>query len=302
MLIKHFEKHWKIHPIRLSFFAGLLFTFSAFIASYILFKNQSHLIGLTTIFFTVVFAMPLFTFLFRKEEALEKNEKSFFKKNHAIIDYHLYFFLGVLVIFSVVSALSPSYVFNLDDFFNVDSSRTLDINLPPPSVSDSVEFIHIIHNNLFVLGLCFALMILFGSGGLFLLVLNASIAGSLLSSFISTSFSEFICNVSIFQIHFIPEIFGFLLAAIAGGIFYVDISKEKWFSKSFYKVAIDAGLLLVLSISSIVIAGLLEVYVVKKLFFSDLCISTPYLPFSIFIILLFALAFLETHRQKHKHN
>jgi uncharacterized membrane protein SpoIIM required for sporulation len=299
MFVKIFEKHWKTHPIKLSFFAGILFTAIAQLTSFILFNNQPHLVGISTIFLTVLFAVPVFSYILRSEEQIERRRGSFFKKNHAIIDYHLYFFLGVLLVFFIVSLNRPSIVFDLGDFLNIGQSSST-ISAPAPLFSPVQEFFMILQNNIFITALAVFLCFIFGSGGILLIVLNASIAASLMAAFSGASTSEFLCQVSLFQIHFIPEILGFLLAAIAAGIFFIDIFKEKFMSKAFFQVGIDAALLFILSVTILVGAALLEVYVVKDLFKSEMCMSQPFAPILFLGLFLGLIFFLETHRYKHK--
>jgi len=299
MFVRTFEKHWNTHPIKLSFFAGLLFVTVAQVVSYFLFQSQPHLIGLTTIFFTVLFAMPVFTYLISAEETLEKKNLSFFKKQHAVIDYHLYFFLGVLLVFFIVSLIQPAYVFDLSNFLNLEQTTDM-TNDPQSRFSVAYDFISIVENNLFIILCSLILRLFFGSGGIFLLVLNASISASLIATFLDSSPSEFVCQVSLFQIYFIPEIIGLILAAIAGGVFYMDVVKEKFWSKSFIKVGIDSVVLLLVSVFFIISAAALEVYVAKDLFSSNLCDANPFAPIFILFIAIGLIIVLERKRQKHK--
>ncbi len=300
MLLKVFEKHWKKHPIKSSFFAGLVYSLIAFGFSSFLFKNQPHLVGITTVFFIVLFAFPLFSAIMKKEEYIEKTETSFFKKNHAVLDYHFYFFIGVLLVFIIISMIQPFSVFTMADFFNIDTTVRTSIDIPPPSVSNEAEFFSILTNNLFIVFVFFLLMLFFGAGGLLLIVLNASMAGGFIAQFYQDSVTHSFCQFSLFSIHFFPEMFGFLLAAIAGGLFVVDIVKEKFLSKSFNKVAIDSILFFILAMSLVVVGALLEVYVTKPLFFSDICVTSSWIPISIFFLIIGSIFFLETHRQKRK--
>jgi hypothetical protein len=69
-------------------------------------------------------------------------------------------------------------------------------------------------------------------------------------------------------IHLIPEMAGFLLAAIAGGVISKAFAREKFKSLQFSNVAKDATMMLVISCGLIILAAALEVYVTSNLFAS----------------------------------
>ena len=71
--------------------------------------------------------------------------------------------------------------------------------------------------------------------------------------------------ISLFLIHLIPELSGFLLAAIAGGVVSRAIMSEKFGSQGFRNVTRDALVMLLLSAGLIVIAAFLEVFVSSQL-------------------------------------
>ena len=103
---------------------------------------------------------------------------------------------------------------------------------------------------------------------MFLIVLNASV----FATFIMFIMKELpiITNkaaiLGIFMIHTIPELFGFLLAAVAGGILSKAIIQEKFKSRPFKNVIKDAFAIFIIAIVVIVIAALLETYVTPSLF------------------------------------
>jgi uncharacterized membrane protein SpoIIM required for sporulation len=67
-------------------------------------------------------------------------------------------------------------------------------------------------------------------------------------------------------IHLIPEISGFLLAAIAGGVVSKAILHEKKGSKGFKNVFKDATVLILIAVGLVLLAAVLEVFVTARLF------------------------------------
>ena len=302
-----FDKHWADHHGKNALLVGFLFTALSFIISLILFRHTSHLIGLTTVFFTIILTLPILQHILRAEERLEKKKGHFFKKNENVIDFYLYFFLGVFAFFLVMSYTSPDLVFSKDDFYNVQPS-TLDVdlgkNLPPPAVSDSAVFWQIVKNNLFIVFVTFCLSLLFGAGSIYLIVLNASMAAAAIAKFSLTAIGEnaafsFLCNWSVFSLHLIPEILAFLIAAIAGGLLLLDFKKEKLFSKNFDQVSLQSLKLLGVAIIVLLVAAFTEVWGSGQLIQNNVCVKSPEMFISIFMVLIIFIIWLEHHRRTH---
>jgi uncharacterized membrane protein SpoIIM required for sporulation len=302
MILRYIEKHWQQRSALVAFLTGIGFTTVSYFISSFLFKHTAHLIGITTIFFTVILTMPVLHFILKKEEELEKKKGNFFKKNGKIIDFYVYFFLGVFLTFMIISFTAPSSVFSKEDLYNIQPS---DSNIRGPSSTPSNQFLfkQIVINNLYLAGVALIISLFFGAGSIFLLVLNASMAAAFLSTIIRSSNIPFlkstICHMSLFNIHFLPEMIGVLIAALAGGLLYIDFAKEKLFSKNFDEVLLDAGKLAGLAVVIIVIAAALEVFVSKPLFQSDICTnSSPGIALLLAAIVAIVI-FIERVRIKH---
>ncbi|MFT4326016.1 MAG: stage II sporulation protein M [Candidatus Woesearchaeota archaeon] len=308
MILRMFEKHWKDNHGFIALLIGFLFSSLSLLIAQYLFRHNIHLIGTTTIFFTVIFTMPILNHILTEEEKIERKKGNFFKKNDTIIDFYLYFFLGVFMLFLLAAFITPEYVFSKDDFYNIDTTavQTVEIgrNLPPPVVNDAHLVREIITNNIYIVLITFALSLLFGAGSIYIVVLNASMAAALLADLtiknIGSNFMlSFACNWSLLSLHLVPEMLGFLVAAIAGGILYIDFKKEKFRSKNFEEVSLDSLKLLGISALLIIFGALIEVYMTAKSFQKNVCIESPVAFISFFVgIFLFAI-FLEITRQKH---
>ena len=69
-----------------------------------------------------------------------------------------------------------------------------------------------------------------------------------------------------FLIHLLPEISGFLLAAIAGGVVSKALIREKRGTKAFKNVFKDATMLVLIAIGLVLLGAVLEVFVTVRLF------------------------------------
>jgi uncharacterized membrane protein SpoIIM required for sporulation len=302
MILTYIEKHWLQRSALVAFLTGISFTVISYIVASFLFRHTTHLIGITTIFFTVILTMPVLTFILKQEEDMEKKKGNFFKKNGKVIDFYVYYFLGVFVVFLILSLLMPWTVFSKDNFYNIEPTTEI-VRVPGALFSDGQLLKQIVINNLYLAGIAVLISLFFGAGSIFLLVLNASMAASVLGTLIRTSdgpiLQALICKTSIFSIHFLPEMIGVLIAALAGGLLYIDFAKEKLFSRDFDKVLLDAAELFGIAIITIIVAAVLEVFVSKSLFASDICTqSSP----SIALILAAIVAiviFIERVRIRH---
>jgi uncharacterized membrane protein SpoIIM required for sporulation len=302
MILKYIEKHWLQRSALVAFLTGIGFTLISYFISSLLFRYTPHLIGITTIFFTVILTMPVLSFILKQEEIMEKKKGNFFKKNGKVIDFYVYYFLGVFVVFLIISLLMPWTVFSKENFYNIQPTTEI-IKVPGALYSDSQLLQQIFLNNLYLGIAALIISLLFGAGSIFLLVLNASMAAAFLGSLIRASeigiVKSVICNTSIFSVHFLPEMIGILIAALAGGLLYIDFAKEKLFSKNFDEVLLDAAKLMGLGVIVIAIAAVLEVYVSKYLFASDICTtSSPVIAIMLAGIVAIVI-FVERVRIKH---
>ena len=247
------------------------------------------------------------------EEKIEtRKKKSFFKEHERIIDFFIYYFIGVFVVFFVIATINPGWVFSEEQLYG---EPTIEINTrpglpPPPSEGVQKEIFKIFRNNFYVMMISFVLSLLYGSGALFLIILNSSIFASklvqviraqILSSydFIQT-FSLISCNFGILFFHMLPEMGAYLVAAISGGVLSKAVIREKFMSKKFLLVIKDSVLLLFLSIVLLMISAFLEIKVSKELFIGNICIKNISLILVSTISLVFAVILAEWIRMRNK--
>jgi uncharacterized membrane protein SpoIIM required for sporulation len=274
-----------------SFFLGIFFTFIGFITSFIIFRQ---ILGLATIFFTVILAIPSINILFSREEGINASEKkSFFQEYEALFDIFLYFFLGSFLAFLIIGLINISYLYGGklegNELLQLEPTRS-DFQIPRPDLafveeSKLSQYINaikpIIINNIYVMLVSFFLSLFYGAGAIFLIIFNASIFAygvmTLLRSrellpHLSTLWYS-ICNIGIFSFHLLPEVSAYLLAAIAGGILSKAFVREKFLSARFRKFIFDSLKLLFVSIFLVIDAAFIEVVVSNQLFSENACID-----------------------------
>ncbi|MBI4441282.1 hypothetical protein HY639_03880 [Candidatus Woesearchaeota archaeon] len=307
--------------------AGVFFTVVGFITSYLLFKP---FVGLATILFTVILALPSLMRLFELEEEEQKEGVSFLTKNETLIDFYLYFFIGSFMVFFLIAIYNTSLVFSLDDLSRMDVPRgyaTEGFELPPPpSYRPTGEITKIFMNNFYVMLISFVLSLFYGAGSLFLITFNGSIFASTLAkviklkipkdpSWYTYTFSLFgnvlhfspegfwftytfmACNVGIMFFHGIPEVLAYFFAAIAGGVLSEGFVREKFLSKGFFKIIKNAVWLLILAIVVLYVAAIIEIDVSKMLFTKDVCVKNRWFVNSILLTLIGGIIAFETARK-----
>lgn len=117
---------------------------------------------------------------------------------------------------------------------------------------------HIILNNLQILFFTLLTSFIFGAGALFVITWNASIIGIFFAELIRAKAS--LPYIAGFFVHGVPEILGFFVAAIAGGVLSVVFVRHHWSSPEARIVMKDFVMLTVAAIILIFVAGVLEVY------------------------------------------
>ncbi len=256
------------HPWELFFF-GFLFVSLAIALSLWIFKDNA---GLVSVFLTVLFCIPLLYRAFLVEE--EKidympEERSLLREHSRVISLFLFLFLGISLGFTVWYVILPQEI--SQSVFSVQINTILNIN---GSATGSIGlFSNIFFNNLKVLTFCLLFSFIFGAGSIFILTWNASVIavamGGLMRTYMSgsvagpiiSSLGGYSSAVLRYFIHGVPEIMAYFVAALAGGIISVAITRKDITTKNFQKIAFDTSNLILMSIALLFIAGLIEAYI-----------------------------------------
>ena len=292
-------------------YIGVVITLLSFITSWLLFRRVPNFISISTLMFTVVLSVPIVAGLFTYEEKEVRKRESFFRKHRVIIDFFVYFFIGVFFTLFILALIFPGKILSESQFRGEPSQieKTISTqykNLPPPPSIPQVEISGIIKNNLYVMTIAFILSLFYGAGALFLVVLNASIFASALADIVRlkipsgflSSYAFMGCQFGVMFFHMLPEVAGYLFAAIAGGVMSKAVVKEKWMSKQFFKVLQDAFAMLAIGIVLIITAGIIEILISKKLFKLGVCLTNTLTLLVIFAIIIISVVIFEVYRRK----
>jgi uncharacterized membrane protein SpoIIM required for sporulation len=270
-----FEQFLKIKTIErrpyYAFFLGLLYVFIAYFTSKIFFRET---VSLAAMFLVTLLLVPTVFKLLTIEERRERKDglKRFFYDHRDIFEVYLFLFLGIFTGCFLLGLLSGINIFdyqlNLLKSQEGLSSELVQNKLDQGIGSSFNGFLGLLENNLTVVLLCYVLSFFYGAGAMFLIVLNASVFSTFILFVINnlTTASNKAAIFGIFLVHLVPELFGFMLAAIAGGVVSKALMKEKFRSEPFKNIMKDASVLFLLSAAFIILAAFLETYVTTGLF------------------------------------
>ena len=249
------------------FLLGMFYVFVGYIVSAYFFGSQ---VSVAMLFTTTLLLVPSITIILNIEEKIESKVgiKHFFHNHKDIFKIYISLFKGIFFAFLILGFWSGSSVFEYQlDFLQTRGDLTGDvinefaISEYSPQISDAFA---LISQNLLVVVIAFGLSIFYGAGALFLVVLNASVFASFISHVVKEIGNAF-SIIGVFLIHLIPELSGFIIAAIAGGVVSRAIIREKFGSQGFRNVMKDALVLLLISFGLIIIAAFLEVFISGRL-------------------------------------
>lgn len=307
-----FKAQWLESRPTVSLLLGFGYTMISFFSSFLLFNQSPRLVGISTILLTVIITIPSVNGLFsyELEKHGKKRSKSFFRQYEHVVDFAIYYFMGVFAAFLLLSLAAPGLVFSERDMHPVAASGqkiVLPENLPPPPMA--VDFDAIFANNLYVLVISFVLSVFYGAGAFFLIVLNASIFVSALTEVLhlkipATGFAHTLgftfCNTGTMLVYALPELFAYLLAAMAGIVVSVAILKEGFFgifSKRFRSLLGSIVSVLIVALILLIVSAAIEVKM-ANLFSSSLCSDSRFLLVSTAVTVLFILLVIELIRRK----
>jgi len=247
------------------FILGIFYVVVSYFVSSYFFEQE---ISLAIVFTSTLLLTPSIYTILNIEEKIESKEglKHFFYNHKDVFKIFLFLFIGIFFAFIIIGSYSSKPLFDYQINFlksrgDLSGSVITDINEYIPSISNVFG---LISQNLLVIVIAFVLSVFYGAGALFLIVLNASIfAGFIL--YVVKEIGKAFPIISLFLIHLIPELSGFLLAAIAGGVVSRAIMKEKFGSEGFKNIMRDALFLLLIAVGLIIISAFLEVFVSARL-------------------------------------
>ncbi len=286
---------------------GFLLSGAAMFTSHLIFMEHTSVLSVA--FITIGLTPLIHAFYTRLEAQETKIGKTFMERHMGLIKIYSWIFIGIILSYGLWFTVLPekhtdtcfgsncfhlptkSEVFSeqtktLEGIKNLKNRITGQATLPEIAhecasiIADIClsGFSFILHfilvNNLNVLILAALFSFLYGAGALFLISWNASVLGTLLGqNILAENHFGFLGLLP----HGIPELLGYFFAAIGGGILSVAIVKRNRSKNEFKIVAIDAFILFVLAIVSLVVGAIIEAYLITGDELFALTIATIYI-------------------------
>lgn len=186
--------------------------------------------GIFALLFTIIPSIYFITVLIKREEALEENDfrkgvKSTWKRHERDITIMLFFFAGITIAFALWSMVLP------ENFFQIQVSKIQEVQgaftgaITGEQINQTNAFWRILFNNLQVMFFAFIFSFIFGAGAVFIIAWNASILGVYIGQ-LSKSFWEVPLVSLSFLPHGIPEIGGYIAAALSGGLISAAVIRK----------------------------------------------------------------------------
>ncbi len=269
MVLESFLKSKSINSHSLIIcFLCFIYVFIAYLVSYYFFSGFLSLAILFTLTLMVVPSMNAVLALDEKTD-IKSGIQHFFRNHKTVFKVYFFsfigFFLGFLLLGSIFGYYDAfDYQMNLLKEQRGLSAELIEGFKNFQGSPDFDNFVGVFSTNLYVMLICFVLSLYFGAGAIFLITLNASVFAVFISyviDYASKSLAHGFSILGVTLIYFIPEIGGFLLAAVAGGVLSRLIVTRDYKKNDAGKVMQNIFVKLCLGIFLIFIAALIEVYV-----------------------------------------
>jgi len=262
---------------------GFGITLIAALLAYFVFETHASMVS---IFFVALAATPLMYSIIKFEEEKDlqdESEQLLLQEHSKALGAFMYLFLGITLGITLLYVILPWDTVGTLFQAQTDTLKNIRGGITGMGVSEQMNvFSKIFFNNVKVLIFAILFSFVFGAGAIFVLAWNASVIGTAIGNFIRGNlalYSELIgldkaakyfhvISVGLLKyiIHGVPEILGYFVGALAGGIISVAIIKHDFGSSKFEHIVLDTADLLFISIGLLFLAAVLEVWVTPMIF------------------------------------
>jgi uncharacterized membrane protein SpoIIM required for sporulation len=273
------KKPWEL------FFYGLLVASIGTFLGYWVFRDKADLV---MIFLTTLACVPLMFHAIRheeKEDLLLEKEMSMLKRHSRVLMFYTFLFVGITVAFVIWYVALPTEM--SQTLFKQQITTIAQINSPVQAqvvgnAASTSLFNRIFFNNVKVLIFCILFAFFYGAGAIFILTWNASVVAAAIGNLIKLSMAKYASvagfakiaavtqtvtySFSRYFLHGLPEMFAYMVAGLAGGIISVAVINHDFGSDNFQKIILDASTLLIIAISVLFTAAVMESYITPALF------------------------------------
>ncbi len=269
------------------FFIGAMYASIAVFLAIWIFKEEASIV---MILLTVIACIPLIHNTLKYEEEKDLSivrEKTLLKEHGRALSFFICLFIGFTAAFSVAYTFLPDPL--VESVFSAQIATIRAINsqvakgaISSMSTGDTSLFWQILSNNLKVMLFTVFFAFFYGAGSIFILTWNASVISAAIGTFVRNNFGSYAESIGLVKaggyfhifslgflryfIHGVPEILGYFVGGLAGGIISVAVIKHDFGSKSFKRILADSVDLIIIAVVILVVAALLEVYVTPIFF------------------------------------
>ncbi|MBI2665660.1 hypothetical protein HYX12_03510 [Candidatus Woesearchaeota archaeon] len=246
---------------------GIGYTFIGALTGYLFFEER---FSISLLFLITLLLIPSLMNLLSIEEEKEKREgfNRFFQNHKGVFEIYLFLsvgvFLGYIILISLSNYFGADFSITVGEQMKILGKSVTKSDISSFEVNSFTHALGLFSKNIGVAIIFFVLSFFYGAGAIFLMVWNASTFSTFVSltiNNISKGVNHSLALLGIFSIYIVPEIGGFLLAAIAGGVISKAVIVEQFLSPSFKNVVKDALILLLLSFVLLLISAFLEAVV-----------------------------------------
>jgi hypothetical protein len=274
-------KQWLEQKAEVGFFLGWGYSIISIVLASIIFPKDP---ALPAVAFTTILLLPSMRRLFDIEGKVMEHEKNFsflklFRYNKGFVKTYLFVFIGVILVYSTATIVLPS--FQVNTLFETQ----LAVRGITGHAAMANPFYALILNNFIVLMAIFFVSLLTGDGGMFLIIWNASVWGTIFgvtarnaAAYTATSpFLYFAIIMAVVLPHMILEILSYVLGAISGGVISKGLTVKKLTVSKFNTTMSYQIALLLIAVMIMLIAGTLEVFVLQNAAIYQEIIANSYL-------------------------
>ena len=255
------------------FFVGFVYSFIAVFLSMWIFKGHVSIVMVTlTVIASIPFVHRMIELEEEKDLAISK-EPSLLKAHSRAVSIFLFLFLGFVTSFCLLYLSLP--VETVQNVFSSQINTIITINPDMPVgnfIGNFKLFGDIISSNMKILFFCMAFSFFYGAGAIFILTWNASIMATAIGSFIKSRLIDVASAAGYIQIttlgllqyliHGIPEILAYFIGGLASGIISIAVIRQDFAGERLKHISHDALSLALIAIVILLIAGLIEVFLV----------------------------------------
>lgn len=279
------------------FFIGIIYAAVALFLSIWVFKEEASIV---MVLLTVVACVPLIYNTLRFEEEKDvslDSERKILKEHGRALSFFMFLFIGFCVAFSLGYIFLPEPVVEAAFATQVKTIQNINTEIGGEAVNSKVVsggviegsavgnatlFVQIFLNNFKVMLFCMFFSFFYGAGAIFILTWNASVISAAIGTFFRTYIGEYTSSLGLFKIagyfhiyslsllryfiHGLPEILGYFIGGLAGGIISVAVIRHDFGTQAFRKIVRDAFDLFLLGMVVLLIAAGIEVYITPLLF------------------------------------